>query len=149
MGWTESDYQAALVRMQSGSSCKPPTIGAPVTQENSLHDDIFDECTRRGWVAFHGSMAARTHRTLGEPDFIILADGGRTLLIECKSAKGKLSPDQQAIRVHADHLGHTIHVVRSFAEFLDVIRTAHRPQLDASPAESSDSGDHPMPALFG
>ena len=47
---------------------------------------------RRGWIALHGSMAERTGRTLGEPDLVILADGGRVLFVECKSRRGKLSP---------------------------------------------------------
>ena len=42
-----------------------PVIRNPlgVARERTLHDQIFDECRSRGWVAFHGSMAARTHRT--------------------------------------------------------------------------------------
>lgn len=47
-----------------------------VRREAELHEEIFDECRRRGWIALHGSMAERTCRTLGEPDFMILADGG-------------------------------------------------------------------------
>lgn len=88
--------------------------------EAELHDSIYSECRRRGWIAFHGSMAERTHRTLGEPDFIILCDGGRKLLVECKSAKGKLSVAQLSILEHARHLGHRVDVVRSMSEFLIV-----------------------------
>ena len=55
----------------------PGTGGIP--RESDLHEKIFDECRRRGWIALHGSMAERTCRTLGEPDFVILADGGRVL----------------------------------------------------------------------
>lgn len=92
-----------------------------VAREASLHEEIYDECRRRGWIALHGSMAARTHRTLGEPDFVILAAGGRVLLVECKSRAGKLSPAQAALKHHAEKLGHTIHVVRSMEEFKEVV----------------------------
>ena len=85
--------------------------------ERDLHEEIFDECRRRGWIALHGSMAERTCRTLGEPDFIILADGGRVLFVECKTRTGKLSPAQAALKFHAEKLGHTIYVVRSLEEF--------------------------------
>ena len=89
-----------------------------VGREADLHEAIFAECRRRGWIALHGSMAERTHRTAGEPDFIILGDGGRWLAVECKSRSGKLSPAQLALKHHAEKLGHTIHVVRSLAEFM-------------------------------
>lgn len=89
-----------------------------VKDESDLHEQIFAECRKRQWIAFHGSMAERTHRTEGEPDFLILCQGGRQLLVECKSRKGKLSPAQLAIKTWASQLGHTVHVVRSFEEFL-------------------------------
>ncbi len=93
----------------------------PMKCEADLHDAIIDHCRRRGWVYLHGSMAERTHRTQGEPDFIILADAGRVFFIECKSATGKLSPAQSAMQAHAAKLGHTVHVVRNFAEFQQVV----------------------------
>ena len=92
-----------------------------VVREASLHEEIFDECRRRGWIALHGSMAERTCRTLGEPDFVILADGGRVLFVECKTKTGKLSPTQAALKFHAEKLGHTVHVVRSLEEFLKLL----------------------------
>ena len=94
---------------------------AGVSREAELHEAIFDECRRRGWIALHGSMAERTCRTLGEPDFVILAGGGRVLFVECKSRSGKLSPAQSALKFHAEKLGHTIHVVRSLGEFLKLL----------------------------
>ena len=97
--------------------------GSPTgtVSEASLHEEIFDECRRRGWIALHGSMAERTCRTLGEPDFTILAGGGRVLFVECKTRTGKLSPAQAALKFHAEKLGHTFHVVRSREEFLKLL----------------------------
>ena len=92
-----------------------------VSREAELHESIFDECRRRGWIALHGSMAERTCRTLGEPDFVILADGGRVLFVECKSRSGKLSPAQAALKHHDEKLGHTVHVVRSLEDFLELL----------------------------
>ena len=91
-------------------------------REASLHEEIFDECRRRGWIALHGSMAERTCRTLGEPDFTILAEAGRVLFVECKTRSGKLSPAQAALKFHAEKLGHMVHVVRSMEEFLAVAK---------------------------
>ena len=87
-----------------------------------MHEEVFAECRRRGWIALHGSMAERTCRTLGEPDFVILADGGRVLFVECKTKTGKLSPAQAALKFHAEKLGHTVHVVRSLEQFLEVAK---------------------------
>ena len=90
-------------------------------RESDLHEEIFDECRRRGWIALHGSMAERTCRTLGEPDFVILANGGLVLFVECKTRTGKLSPAQAALKHHAEKLGHPIHVVRSLDDFLKLL----------------------------
>jgi hypothetical protein len=105
-----------------GGQQQPARTGIQaVSNERELHSQIFDECRRRGWIAFHGSMAERTHRTEGEPDFIILANRGRTFFIECKTRLGKLSPAQTALGHQARHLGHAIAIVRSFADFLAIV----------------------------
>jgi hypothetical protein len=87
-----------------------------VAKESDLHAQIMDYCRQMGWVFFHGAMCERTHRTCGEPDFIIFREG-QCLLVECKSKTGKLSPDQQAIAHQLGNLKHTVHVVRSMEEF--------------------------------
>jgi hypothetical protein len=89
-----------------------------VENEAELHTQILDYCSSKGWIAFHGNMARATGRTLGEPDFEILIDGGRFLLIECKTKTGKLSVEQQGMILWAEKLGHKIHVVRSMEEFV-------------------------------
>ena len=104
-----------------GSRVEGRETRAGVGREAELHEAIFAECRRRRWIALHGSMAERTCRTLGEPDFVILADAGRVLLVECKSRTGKLSPAQVAMKFHAEGLGHTIQVVRSLEEFLRLL----------------------------
>jgi hypothetical protein len=97
--------------------------------EGDLHSAIKAECRRRGWLYFTGSMASRTRRTIGEPDFVILGGGNSgctqypvVYLVECKTRTGKLSPQQQAVIHAAAALGHKIHVVRSMREFLEIIK---------------------------
>ena len=105
-------------------SVQRPEVGGRtehISREAELHEQVFAECRRRGWIALHGSMAERTCRTLGEPDFVILADGGRVLFVECKSRSGKLSPAQAALKFHAEKLGHAVHVVRSLQDFLKLL----------------------------
>lgn len=104
--------------LYGGSAPKPVE---PLKCEADLHDAIIDHCRSQGWIYLHGSMAERTGRTLGEPDFVILAPG-KVHFIECKSKTGKLSPAQLAMKFHAEKLGHTIHVVRSMGEFLEAVK---------------------------
>jgi hypothetical protein len=120
--WTYADVAAHEARIKRVPATGDDTAFTPaITREKDLHGLIFDECRRRGWIALHGSMSERSHRTLGEPDFTILRDGGRVLFVECKTARGKLSPDQLAIKAWAEKLGHTVHIVRSMEEFLAII----------------------------
>lgn len=96
-------------------------------RESELHADILSECRARGWLAFHGAMNQRTARTVGEPDFIILADNGRVLFVECKTAKGKLSTEQIGVIAWAKKLAHVIHVARSLKEFLEIVNGLQPP----------------------
>lgn len=93
-----------------------------VDDETELHNAILEECKTRGWLPFHGSMAHRTYRTEGEPDFIIFADCGRVVAIECKRRRGKLSTAQLGIIAWAEKLGHKIHVITSIEEFREIVK---------------------------
>lgn len=115
---TQLEYEAYVARCGRTNDLVKSKV---VTKESELHNQILTECSRRQWIVFHGSMAHATFRTPGEPDFVILADGGRVFLIEAKSANGKLSPEQAAINAWASKLGHRVVVVRSLGEFLEVV----------------------------
>lgn len=95
----------------------------PDGKEHGLHAQIKDECQRRGWIALHGSMAHRAHRTVGEPDFVIIANDGRTYLIEAKTRTKKPTTEQRALIAWARKLGHLAAVVRSLTEFLEIIES--------------------------
>ena len=119
---SELDFQRMQARLGGGMRTNPMlgtthSSGA-CESERQLHEDILAECRRRGWIAFHGSMAHRSHRTVGEPDFLILLPNGRTLLLEAKSATGKLSAEQLAMQASATKLGHNYIVARSLDEFM-------------------------------
>jgi hypothetical protein len=95
---------------------------APVSRERDLHDDIQAECERRMWWTIHSRMDRPTSIGKGVCDFIIMADGARTIYVECKSKTGKLSDDQRIFITWMKRLGHTVHVVTSFQQFLELIR---------------------------
>jgi hypothetical protein len=90
-------------------------------RERNLHDGILAACRLRNWLVFHGSMAHRTYRTPGEPDFVILAHGGKTFLVEAKTRQGKLTMEQRGMQLWAEKLGHKVAVVRSMKEFYQLI----------------------------
>lgn len=120
---SESEFQSWLARQSKAiDQSIESDRESHVSREAELHDFISADCRRRGWIAFHGSMSKPTHRTGGEPDFVILADSGRVLLVECKTRTGKLSPEQLAIKVQAETLGHVVHVVRSEREWMEVAK---------------------------
>lgn len=93
-----------------------------VESEAELQRDIATYCRQRGWIADRGSMAHRTFRQIGEPDFCIWADHGRVFSIECKARLGKLTTEQLARQMMMERLGHKVHVVRSMREFLEIIK---------------------------
>ena len=115
------EFEEMQRRVSKGVKRAECEKSAAVDREGDLHNEIIDECERRGWLYFHSSMAARTHRTEGEPDFHIWADAGRKLAVECKSKSGKLSTKQLGIIAHAQKLGHKIHVIGNLQEFLAII----------------------------
>lgn len=120
---TESEYQQFVMRQNAKKLGDVPTEHEAYDgPESDLHDEIIDFCRSRGWIYLHGSMAERSHRTLGEPDFVIAADNGRTFYIEVKNKNGKMSPEQLSMMAHLLKLGHTHATVRSMAEFMEVVK---------------------------
>lgn len=121
---TQAEVNAFLAR--SGTMPMNPNLvlqpKSAFLKESELHKNILAACKIRGWIAFHGSMAHSTFRTEGEPDFVILMPNGRTLMIECKSKKGKSTAEQLAIHAWARTLDHTVHVIRSMEEFYELIK---------------------------
>ena len=119
---SHSEFLAMQERCARGQRKSTPPITGGESKESNLHAMILQECALRNWIALHGSMAHRAMRTVGEPDFTILANHGRVFFVECKSKTGKLSPEQLALRVWAETLGHKIHEVRSFEQFKALVR---------------------------
>ena len=92
----------------------------PAGAELELHNEIIRECRRRGWVYVHSNPTKKATNQPGTPDFIIAADGGRTLYVECKTKTGKLSKAQADFKRDIEALGHQFHLVRSMKQFLSV-----------------------------
>lgn len=115
--------QAEYVALMAKRGYHPESIAAvAVNEEATLHDDIISHCKANGWIYLRSRMDLPTGRMPGEPDFIILASRARVFFVECKTAKGKLSAEQQGFMRWAEMLGHRVHVVRSMVELLEVVR---------------------------
>ena len=117
-----------LEKQSTKSSPSVASLGIQVEHECELHRQIADYCQKQGWIFFHGSMAHATKRTVGEPDYIIIASGGRVFFLEAKRKGGKLSPEQLALKFWAERLGTTVHTVYSMEETLAIFAgTAKNP----------------------
>ena len=108
----DMEGQRVTVARPSGQGC---------SDESGLHDAILGYCRARGWRVHHSRMDRPATCGVGTPDFAIAMPGGRTVWIECKTAKGKVSTEQAAWIADLRKLGHVAHVVRSFTEFLQVV----------------------------
>ena len=94
-----------------------------VSDEGELHDQILSECRLRLWPCVHSRMDMPSTTAKGCPDFIVFADAGQVFAIECKTAKGKLTPEQLGWQMLLERNGHRYVVIRSFSEFLELITT--------------------------
>lgn len=122
--WTEADVALREARLKAG---KEPASGEGVERESDLHDGIERELKRLGWYYVHSRMDRATTQAKGVPDFIIAVPGKldvapRTLWIEAKAKKGKLTPEQAGALAWLDRDGHETAVCRSLAEFLEAIK---------------------------
>lgn len=121
---SDAEMRAAVDRFNATPLCSlmGSTTRVHEEKESELHQQIRNECSRRGWLCFSGAMHKRTWRTSGEPDFVIARDGSTVLWMEAKTRTGKLSDDQINVKEKMATLGHTVHVVRNFGEFLEIIK---------------------------
>lgn len=100
-----------------------PQCGEAVEREIPLHNKIIkwlDSQSPR-WKYIRARPDMKSTIAVGSNDFTIFAPMGRTICIEVKARGGKLSNDQLAWAKEMSMLGHTVHTVWSFEEFLDRI----------------------------
>ena len=89
--------------------------------ERQLHVAIAAYCRRADLPFIHSRMDRPTSIACGAPDFVIAMPGGKTLWLECKTAKGKLTTEQNAWLHWLKGKGHEAHVVRSMRQFMDLM----------------------------
>lgn len=117
---TQTQYVEMLSRLSK--CCATREKPADATQDESdLQGQIISHCRAKGWYVAYSRMDRKTRVPKGMPDLIIFRGQGTVLVVECKSKTGKLRPEQLGVKIQLESLGHTVHLIRSFSEFLGVI----------------------------
>ena len=121
VSWTESQVIAHEQKLRKPDPTAPPNA---VERESKLHEEIMRHCDHQWprWKYIHCRMDRESTIAVGAPDFVIALPGGRVIWIECKAKDGKRSVEQLAWATQMEMLGHTVHLVRSFEEFLELAR---------------------------
>jgi hypothetical protein len=116
------DYQARMSGMnQSRAQIQINDLANASTDESELQEQIIAEVRRCGGWVDYSRMDLPTTRPRGSPDLYCFLPE-RLLIIECKTKTGKQTPEQLGVAMMLEKLGHKVHVIRSFTEFLDLCR---------------------------
>ena len=119
------------------------------TGKGGLHEQIIEYCGKQWprWKYRHARTDKKTTEELGTEDFTIFLPAGRTLHVECKARNEKPSPQQLSWATELRMLGHTVHFVWSFEEFLKVVPSQPTSPPDSTPlppqSESRVPESHP------
>lgn len=129
MAITPTQYADMLARLGATDPVKGREIKAKVERELELHYQIIRYCNAQWPVWKHIRARSDQPSTIqeGAQDFTIFLPGKRIICIEVKSKDGKLSPSQLAWRTGMQMLEHEVHVVRSFEEFLALVKPKPTP----------------------
>lgn len=93
-----------------------------MSSEKLIHDGIMMWLKRNGIYYVHSTFGKRATMTKDAPDFIIV-HAGRAILLEAKTANGRLTAGQtESFRKIRDLSGMVVHVVRSVEEAIGAIR---------------------------
>lgn len=92
-------------------------------RESVLHDKIISWCRSQHPIVpyIHARMDKCSTIGEGAPDFVVCYRY-KVILVECKSRDGKLSEAQRIWSHLAAMQGCVVHVVRSFEQFLEIVK---------------------------
>jgi hypothetical protein len=116
----EAELQAYLDRIQGGKI--ETTHEADPGPESRLQVKCEEYLRARGWEFFHDRSQKKNKR--GVPDLIVWAPGGRTLQIELKAKRGRMSEEQKLFRLNLSRNGHVVHEVKSYKRFIEIVENS-------------------------
>ena len=119
--FTELDITAYNARRKSDCRAEDADLSHFDGKEAELHRLILDECARRRFYVVHSRCDRSTTQQKGVPDMLVAMPDGKTLWIEVKVGKNKLTAEQNVTRHVLAALDHKFYVVRSLNEFLTII----------------------------
>jgi hypothetical protein len=122
MGIPTHQFLAMAQRLARGKN----TVFKPNPAEErevALHERIKAYCKAQWpvWMFIHARSDRQSTIAVGAPDFVIFLPGGHVVCLECKTRTGKLTAEQKAWAYQMNVLGHTVHEVRSFEQFLNIV----------------------------
>ena len=100
----------------------------PAITEKELQKAAENWLRLTGCIVFHMPGRAAIGNMRGFPDILALCPGGRYLMVELKSEKGRLSPVQEVFATVARQIGHTVYLCRS----MDDVQAAYKHQVGAT-----------------
>ena len=141
MGISEFQYQQLLIRLENARDVAFGPRRADDAPESKLHEQIEDHCRSKGWLAVHSRLDRPTTTATGVADFLILADHGTLLVVECKRRGGKPTPTQRAFAAHCRKLGHRYALVYDYFQYLSFVSDPSHPcnrKASPSPVDSAE-----------
>ncbi len=131
MGFDPQHILAAQQRLECNR--QPKTVAGYMVNEidavpagdevEKLHKPALKWLTEHGIAYVPNRPARRSTATEGAPDFTIAAGAGRVVFVEFKTIDGKLSVKQREWHFLAERSGTTVHVIRSFGKFLELMKS--------------------------
>lgn len=89
-----------------------PTRGG----EAKVDEAVDREAKKRGWWPLKMTLL----KVAGLPDWFVLAESGKLVVIECKAENGRVSKVQRFVHERLERLGFTVWLPRSPAEVRDI-----------------------------
>ena len=129
MRWSEDQAKQYMAEyMVSKAPYSPP---GSTTQEDKADEGTESKLSAKiiKWAnehafpcqCFRQSKKARGFLVPGWPDCCLILPLGRTVFLELKSGKGRLSEDQKQMKIMFLHLGHEFYEINSYKKFIDII----------------------------
>lgn len=123
VSFTQSEYLAheSRVKKRTWVSEKEP-VG--VELESTLHTKIIDHCNAQWprWKAVYARMDKKSTLPEGCHDLTIFAKFPLCFLVEAKARSEKPSIAQRDWIHEMKMLGWTVHVIRNYEQFLEIVR---------------------------
>jgi hypothetical protein len=117
--WTPEQLSDYLARR--GLTETPEFLAAGPADDGPewrLQREIEAWCRERGLYLFHDK--SRSRNAPGHPDLVVAASRGKTLWLELKSRRGRMTADQKRVAQLLQACGHEFHLIRSFSQFLEI-----------------------------